>query len=45
MGRNEEMIANCSRKSKLTGKGESIGNQVALCRLCIFCGKRTSGLA
>jgi hypothetical protein len=43
MGRNEEMIANCSRKSKLTGKGESIG--VAHSRFCIFCGKRTSGLA
>lgn len=30
MGRNEEMIAIYSRKSKFTGKGESIGNQVEL---------------
>ena len=32
MRRNEEQIAIYSRKSKFTGKGESIGNQVELCR-------------
>ncbi len=32
MGRNEEAIAVYCRKSKFTGKGESIGNQVDLCR-------------
>ena len=32
MRRNEESIAIYSRKSKFTGKGESIGNQVELCR-------------
>ena len=32
MRRNEEMIAIYSRKSKFTGKGESIGNQVELCK-------------
>ena len=32
MGRNDEMIAIYSRKSKFTGKGESIGNQVELCK-------------
>ena len=32
MGKNEGMIAIYSRKSKFTGKGESIGNQVELCR-------------
>lgn len=32
MGKNEEKIAIYSRKSKFTGKGESIGNQVELCR-------------
>ena len=32
MRRNEESIAIYSRKSKFTGKGESIGNQVDLCR-------------
>ena len=32
MGRNEERIAIYSRKSKFTGKGESIGNQVELCK-------------
>ena len=32
MRRNEDMIAIYSRKSKFTGKGESIGNQVELCR-------------
>lgn len=32
MGRKEEQIAIYSRKSKFTGKGESIGNQVELCK-------------
>ena len=32
MRRNEESIAIYSRKSKFTGKGESIGNQVELCK-------------
>lgn len=32
MGKNENRIAVYSRKSKFTGKGESIGNQVELCR-------------
>ncbi len=32
MRRNEEQIAIYSRKSKFTGKGESIGNQVELCK-------------
>ena len=32
MYRNQEMIAIYSRKSRFTGKGESIGNQVELCR-------------
>ena len=32
MGRNEETIAIYSRKSKFTGKGESIGNQAELCK-------------
>ena len=32
MRKNEEMIAIYSRKSKFTGKGESIGNQVELCK-------------
>ena len=32
MRRNEERIAIYSRKSKFTGKGESIGNQVELCK-------------
>ncbi len=32
MGRNQEMTAIYSRKSKFTGKGESIGNQVELCK-------------
>ena len=32
MGRNQEWIAIYSRKSKFTGKGESIGNQVELCK-------------
>ena len=32
MGRNEDAIAIYSRKSKFTGKGESIGNQVDLCK-------------
>ena len=30
--KNEDMIAIYSRKSKFTGKGESIGNQVELCK-------------
>ena len=32
MGRNHEIIAIYSRKSKFTGKGESIGKQVELCK-------------
>ena len=32
MRKNAEAIAIYSRKSKFTGKGESIGNQVELCR-------------
>ena len=32
MRKNEDMIAVYSRKSKFTGKGESIGNQVELCK-------------
>ena len=32
MAKNEDRIAIYSRKSKFTGKGESIGNQVELCR-------------
>ena len=32
MRRNEESIAIYSRKSRFTGKGESIGNQVELCK-------------
>ena len=32
MRKNEDMIAIYSRKSKFTGKGESIGNQVELCK-------------
>ena len=32
MCRNEKQIAVYSRKSKFTGKGESIGNQVDLCK-------------
>lgn len=32
MKKNADMIAIYSRKSKFTGKGESIGNQVELCR-------------
>lgn len=32
MKRNEGLIAIYSRKSKFTGKGESIGNQIELCR-------------
>jgi len=32
MRNNEDMIAIYSRKSKFTGKGESIGNQVELCK-------------
>ena len=33
MQKNEDIIAIYSRKSKFTGKGESIGNQVELCLL------------
>ena len=32
MGRNGDVIAIYSRKSKFTGKGESIGNQIELCK-------------
>ena len=32
MARNRDIIAIYSRKSRFTGKGESIGNQVELCR-------------
>ena len=32
MRKNDDMIAIYSRKSKFTGKGESIGNQVELCK-------------
>ena len=32
MRENENVIAIYSRKSKFTGKGESIGNQVELCK-------------
>lgn len=32
MRNNENCIAIYSRKSKFTGKGESIGNQVELCK-------------
>ena len=32
MRQNEDMIAIYSRKSRFTGQGESIGNQVELCR-------------
>ena len=32
MRKNEDLIAIYSRKSKFTGKGESIGNQVELCK-------------
>ncbi len=32
MRKNNEMIAIYSRKSKFTGKGESIGNQIELCK-------------
>ena len=35
MSKNEDYIAVYSRKSKFTGKGESIGNQVELCRAYI----------
>ena len=33
MRRNDDSIAIYSRKSRFTGKGESIGNQVELCVL------------
>ena len=32
MKRNEDWIAINSRKSRFTGKGESIGNQIELCK-------------
>ena len=32
MQKNDDVIAIYSRKSKFTGKGESIGNQVELCK-------------
>lgn len=32
MKKNDDCIAIYSRKSKYTGKGESIGNQVELCK-------------
>ena len=32
MRKNDDMIAIYSRKSRFTGKGESIGNQVELCK-------------
>ena len=32
MGKNDEMIAIYSRKSRFPGKGESIGNQIDLCK-------------
>ena len=35
MRKNEECIAIYSRKSKFTGKGESIGNQIELCKAYI----------
>lgn len=36
MAKNPEKIAIYSRKSKFTGKGESIGNQVELCRAYVI---------
>lgn len=36
MSKNENFIAIYSRKSKFTGKGESIGNQVELCKDYIY---------
>ena len=35
MGKNQDIIAIYSRKSRFTGKGESIGNQVDMCRTYI----------
>lgn len=35
MPQNQDVIAIYSRKSRFTGKGESIGNQVELCRTYI----------
>ena len=35
MPKNQDVIAIYSRKSRFTGKGESIGNQVELCRAYI----------
>ena len=37
MRKNEDCIAIYSRKSKFTGKGESIGNQIDLCKEYILC--------
>lgn len=37
MRKNGEAIAIYSRKSKFTGKGESIGNQVELCKETLCC--------
>ena len=34
-GRKQDAVAIYSRKSRFTGKGESIGNQVELCRAYI----------
>ena len=41
MRKNDDCIAVYSRKSKFTGKGESIGNQVELCReyICAYYGE------
>lgn len=36
MAKNPEKIAIYSRKSRFTGKGESIGNQVELCRAYVI---------
>ena len=33
-----DTIAIYSRKSRYTGKGESIGNQIDLCRMKLLCG-------
>ena len=37
MRKNGDIIAIYSRKSKFTGKGESIGNQVELCKNMFVC--------
>ena len=36
MKRNEKMVAIYTRKSKFTGKGESIGNQVEMCKAYVL---------